>query len=653
MLFPVRPSVFILLSTFIPIQTQSPLKPNINFDAFYKAGPPILVLKPDPPYFTIVEANDAYLKVTASTIKDLVGRPLLTAFPQNPNDNSRNTEVFYNNLLSVLETKQQQVLSILKYDIPIRGTDQYEVKYWMVTNFPVLDDQGNVAYIVHTNVDVTSTYDLVKKERIDMEVEDWTNKHLREFFAHAPVAIAMLKGRELKVELANALMLEVWGKSEEIIGKKMSDVLPKAIKLEVLSLISQTYCTGRSHYNKDIKMLLARDGVLAEAYFNMVYHPLRDSSERVSGVIIMAEEVSEQVKGRAELLQEQQRSRLAIEAADLGVFDMDVENGVLKCDLRCKEIFGIGVGDVYDQARDFMDAVHEEDKNRLIKLMRNAFKRPLKNGDYDVEFRTISLINQQMRWVRAKGKLFFNEQGMPGRFIGTVLDNTRQKREEQLKNDFIAMVSHELKTPLTSLKAYVQLMKRTGKKGKDIMTVETLEKADTQVNKMVSMINSFLNISRLEAGGIVIEKSAFEFNKLILEVIEEVKAIIDPHVITFEGGEDLWLTGDRNKIGQVLTNLLSNAAKYSLHHRDIRLDCRKEEAKARIKVTDRGMGIRETDLPYLFARFQRFESAETKNISGFGIGLYLCAEIVKSHNGKIWAESEYGAGTTMIFELPI
>lgn len=630
------------------------MKPNINFDAFYKAGPPILVLKPDPPYFTIVEANDAYLKVTSSRIKDLVGRPILTAFPQNPNDSStKNAELFYNSLLRVLETKEQQVLSILKYDIPIRGTDQFEVKYWMVTNFPVLDDQGNVAYIVHTNVDVTSTYDLVRKERIEMEVEDWTNKHLREFFAHAPVAIAMLKGRELKVELANALMLEVWGKSEEIIGKKMSEVLPRAIKLEVLSLISQTYCTGRSHYNEDIKMLLAREGSLQEAYFNMVYHPLRDSSDCVCGVIIMASEVTEQVKGRVELMQEQQRSRLAIEAADLGVFDMDVEHGLLKCDLRCQEIFGIEAGDVYDQARDFMMALHEEDKTRLVKLMRNAFKRPLKNGDYDVEFRTVNLINQQMRWVRAKGKLFFNDQGLPGRFIGTVLDNTRQKREEELKNDFIAMVSHELKTPLTSLKAYVQLLKRTGKKEKDLLAVEILEKADTQVNKMVSMINGFLNISRLEAGGIVLEKSAFEFNKLILEVIEEVKAIINPHVIAFDGTEELWLTGDRDKIGQVLTNLLSNAAKYSLHHRDIRLDCRKNESNAQISITDRGMGIRETDLPYLFTRFQRFETADTKNIAGFGIGLYLCAEIVKSHNGKIWAESEFGEGTRMIFELPI
>lgn len=630
------------------------MKPNINFDAFYKAGPPILVLRPDPPYFTIIEANDAYLKVTSTTIKDLVGRPILTAFPENPNDPAaRNTEVFYNSLLTVLETKEQHLLNMLKYDIPIRGTDQYEVKYWMATNFPVLDDQGNVAYIVHTTVDVTTTYDLVRKERIEVEVADWTNKHLREFFAHAPVAIGMLKGRELKVELANAMMLEIWGKAPEIIGKKMSEVLPKAIRLEVLSLISQTYCTGRFHYNEDIKMLLAREGSLQEAYFNMVYHPLRDSSGCVCGVVIMAAEVTEQIKGRAELLQEQQRSRLAIEAADLGVFDMDIENGVLKCDLRCKEIFGIGEGDVYDQAREFMNALHDEDRNRLIKLMRNAFKRPLKNGDYDVEFRTVSTSNQQMRWVRAKGKLFFNEQGMPGRFIGTVLDNTRQKREEQLKNDFIAMVSHELKTPLTSLKAYVQLMKRRGRNEEDTMTAETLEKADTQVNKMVSMINSFLNISRLEAGGIVIEKSVFEFNTLILEVIEEVKAIVDPHVITFNGGEDLWLTGDRNKIGQVLTNLLSNAAKYSLHNRDIRLDCCRKDGRAQISVTDRGMGIRETDLPYLFARFQRFESAETKHITGFGIGLYLCAEIVKSHHGEIWAESEFGQGTTMIFELPV
>lgn len=630
------------------------MKPNINFDAFYKAGPPILVLKPDPPYFTIIEANEAYLKVTSTTLKDLVGRPILTAFPQNPNDcASKNAEVFYNSLLTVLETKQQHLLSILKYDIPIRGTDEYEVKYWMVTNYPVLDDQGSVAYIVHTNVDVTSTYDYVKKERIESEVEDWTNRHLREFFAHAPVAIAMLKGSELKVELANGMMLEVWGKTEEIIGKKMSDVLPNAIKLEILSLISQTYCTGRSHYKEDIKMLIARDGSFQEAYFNMVYHPLRDSSERVSGVIIMAAEVTEQVNSKAELLQEQQRSRLAIEAADLGVFDMDVEHGILKCDLRCREIFGIAEGNLNDQAQEFMNAVHDEDKSRLVKLMRNAFKRPIINGDYDVEFRTISAINEQMRWVRAKGKLFFNEQGMPDRFIGTVLDNTRQKREEQLKNDFIAMVSHELKTPLTSLKAYVQLMKRAEKKGEETMTLETLEKADTQVNKMISMINSFLNISRLEAGGIVIEKSSFEFNTLILEVIEEVKAIVDPHVIMFNEAEELWLTGDRNKIGQVLTNLLSNAAKYSIHNRDIRLNCCRKDSRAQVSVADQGMGIRETDLPYLFTRFQRFESVETKNISGFGIGLYLCAEIVKSHNGDIWAESDYGQGTTMFFELPI
>ncbi|TCC92781.1 ATP-binding protein [Pedobacter hiemivivus] len=630
------------------------MKQSIDFEAYYRIAPPTLILKPNPPYYTILVANDAYKSVTNTSDKDLIGKGVFTAFPQNPNDSeTENAQSMYDSFNFVLRTKQQHILPAQRYDIPIRGTDDYERRYWVVTNFPMLDDNGEVSYIIHTPIDITSTFILAKNERIITEVSDSIIKNLKEFFSQAPVAIAMVKGKEMRLELANPHMLQLWGKTADIIGKAMGVALPELIGQPILKLINHTYQSGKSHYTEDAKILLVREGLLQEAYFNMVYHPLRDASDQITGIIILATEVTEQVKGRTALLQEQQRSRLAIEAANLGIFDVDVERGILQGDARCRELFGIGSVNTTDQANDFMNALHPDDRQEVIQLMQNAFKKPIKNDDYDVEFRTLSMLDQQLRWVKAKGKLFFSRQGNPARFIGTVLDITREKREEQLKNDFIAMVSHELKTPLTSLKAYVQLMLKRVIQQKDMFMSESLTKADHQVNKMISMINSFLNIARLEAGGIKLEKNAFELNKLISEVINEVTVIIGPHKILFIENDEFWLEADRDKIGQVLTNLISNAAKYSPENREIKLDCQNLDRSVKVSISDNGIGIRENDLPNLFSRFKRIESEQTRNISGFGIGLYLCAEIVNSHNGKIWAESEYGKGTVFSFELPL
>lgn len=630
------------------------MKPAIDFETYYKVAPPTLILEPNPPYYTIVVANDAYKNVTNTSDNDLIGRPVFTAFPQNPSDSETGNErLMYESFELVLNTKQQHVLPAQRYDIPIRGTDQYEMRYWMVTNFPIVDDAGVVTYIIHTTIDITSTFVLAKNERIVTEVSDSTIKNLKEFFSQAPVAIAMVKGKDLRLELANPHMLQFWGKTTDIIGKAMGVALPELIGQPILKLINHTYQSGKSHYTEDAKLLLVREGTLQEAYFNMVYHPLRDASDQITGIIILATEVTEQVKGRTALLQEQQTSRLAIEAANLGIFDLDIERGILQGDQRCREIFGIGDVNAFDQARDFMNALHPDDRQEVIHLMQNAFRKPIKNDDYDVEFRTISMLDQRLRWVKAKGKLFFNRQGNPARFIGTVLDITREKREEELKNDFIAMVSHELKTPLTSLKAYVQLMLKRVIAQKDLFMSESLTKADHQVNKMISMINSFLNISRLEAGGIKLEKNAFELNTLIAEIINEVTVIIGPHKVIFIENDELWLEADRDKIGQVITNLISNAAKYSPENREIKLNCQNLERSVKVSISDNGIGIRENDLADLFSRFKRIESAQTRNISGFGIGLYLCAEIVNSHKGRIWAESEYGKGTVFSFELPL
>ena len=148
----------------------------------------------------------------------------------------------------------------------------------------------------------------------------------------------------------------------------------------------------------------------------------------------------------------------------------------------------------------FVGGLHDDDRERVLGIIENVFKKEISDGDYDVEYRTIGFEDQKLRWVRAKGKAYFNSQSQPIRFIGSVLDITEQKLDELRKNDFIGMVSHELKTPLTTLTAVVQVTKNKLKNAEDPFLRSAMETADVQVRKMGNMISGFLNISRLDSG---------------------------------------------------------------------------------------------------------------------------------------------------------
>jgi two-component system sensor histidine kinase VicK len=180
-----------------------------------------------------------------------------------------------------------------------------------------------------------------------------------------------------------------------------------------------------------------------------------------------------------------------------------------------------------------------------------------------------------------------------------------------------------------------------------------MEKADNQVRKMGNMISGFLNISRLEAGKILIVKQEFSIDQLIQEIIEEYKITSTSHSIQLSPCEPVQVFADRDKIGSVVSNLINNAIKYSPKGKDIRIKCQKLSGTLQVSVEDEGMGIKPKDVNNLFDRYYRVESKHTAHISGFGIGLYLSAEIIYQHNGKIWVESQIGVGSTFYFSIPI
>lgn len=232
-------------------------------------------------------------------------------------------------------------------------------------------------------------------------------------------------------------------------------------------------------------------------------------------------------------------------------------------------------------------------------------------------------------------------------------DITEQKRNEERKNDFIGMASHELKTPLTSLTALVQVLQKKLKDTNDPFIPQALGKVNLQTKKMSSLINGFLNISRLESGKLEIVKELFDLSELINEQLDEIKLTVNSHAFTFDPATPVTVEADREKIGSVISNLLSNAVKYSPRGKLVNVSCNVQNGEAQVSVADEGMGIRPQDLPHIFERYYRSDSEHTRHISGFGVGLYLSAEIIRRHDGRIWVESEKGKGSTFYFTLPV
>ncbi|MEB0260998.1 MULTISPECIES: PAS domain S-box protein [unclassified Mucilaginibacter] len=276
----------------------------------------------------------------------------------------------------------------------------------------------------------------------------------------------------------------------------------------------------------------------------------------------------------------------------------------------------------------------------------------LKNGERVEHFETVRITkDRRLLNVSLTISPIKDEHGKTIGFSKIARDITGKKQEELRKNDFIAMVSHELKTPLTAVKSYIQILLAKEKNGGDAFKISALSRAEVQTKKMTSMIQDFLSLARLEEGKIQLNKEVFELHTLIEEVADDAQFLTSTHTVKLHDCEDIIICADRDKIGQVLMNLLSNAIKYSPRGGTIVIGCVKLEDKVKIFVKDEGVGINIADQKKLFDKFYRVKNEKVKTISGFGIGLYLVSELLRYHKSKIEVESREDEGATFYFVM--
>jgi two-component system CheB/CheR fusion protein len=383
-------------------------------------------------------------------------------------------------------------------------------------------------------------------------------------------------------------------------------------------------------------------------YWSCSNIPIFDTDNKVAYILNTVVDITGEVKAKEAAIESENRLLLAADATGLAIWDLYIKEVNFTYSPQLIELFGHRPG--FDINLSIIrNQIHPDDMENIVL---KAYYESLLTGNFSYEIR-IFWPDDSLHWIRVKGKVLCNEKKEAVRMIGTVVDATESKRDEIRKNDFIAMASHELKTPLTSLKAYIQLLAAKMADSSDPFTNNALLRAGNQVNKMTALVHSFLDLSKLEPGKIQLKRQNFEITKLIEETIAESRVITNTHNILFEPFEGINIDADREKIGQVISNLINNAIKYSPKSSTITLCCEPLDGYIRIAVTDQGIGIKLKDQEKIFQRFYRVDDKEMQSVSGFGIGLYLSSEIIQRHKGKIWVNSKEGKGSTFYFTLPL
>jgi two-component system, OmpR family, phosphate regulon sensor histidine kinase PhoR len=293
------------------------------------------------------------------------------------------------------------------------------------------------------------------------------------------------------------------------------------------------------------------------------------------------------------------------------------------------------------------ELIHTDDLEKNITEWETALRE---NRKYEGEFRLKRTTDGAYRWHYSQAIPFKDEHGNITAWIGTNIDIDDQKKELEKKDEFIGVASHELKTPLTSLKGYIQLMEfqeNLSEAGKIYVS-----KATSSVNKLQHLIDELLDASKIKAGKLKFNKEKLNLTDLLNLCIENSTYIYPLHQIKKELQDDIIVCGNAERLEQVLMNLINNAVKYSPNRKEIMIRAEKNKESAVVSVIDFGIGMANSDQELIFERFYR-ANGHVSTMPGLGMGLYISSEIIKEHNGEIKVRSKLNEGSAFSFSLPL
>ena len=348
--------------------------------------------------------------------------------------------------------------------------------------------------------------------------------------------------------------------------------------------------------------------------------------------------VEEKMQAQAELL----------ELAHDAIMVLDLHNVIQYWNHGAEEIYGWSAHEAIGQVSSVLL------QTRFPKSLEAIKEQVFSSGQWEGELghvrRDGSEIIADSRWA-----VLYDADHVATSILEINRDITERKDLERRKDEFISMASHELKTPITSLKGFAQVLHRRLQKNGDEQTLRFLTRMDGQLDKLTQLINDLLDISRMQTGKMTFRKEEFDFAALVRDIVEDVQAATQTHQIELLSGmpgTHLTVFGDRDRLGQVLINFLTNAIKYSPNADRVIVRTCADEQQVAVSVQDFGIGIDDVHQQRIFERFYQVDDPDSAAL-GLGIGLYISNEIIVRHQGRISLVSKKGEGSTFRFTIPL
>lgn len=373
---------------------------------------------------------------------------------------------------------------------------------------------------------------------------------------------------------------------------------------------------------------------------------------RFAGYVGVAEDVTERRQYTEALLKSRERLGLALEGSNLALFDWDIRSGEVRLSEQWNLIMGGEKVETITTIQALNELVHHDDLQRLQENLEKVLKGHVRF--YEVQHRVRNR-NGEWRWILSRAKVTERDvQGRALRLVGTNADITAGKEIERLKNEFIATVSHELRTPLTAIIGSLGLIRETAQ-NLDPDVAGFIDMAAQNSDRLAALINDVLDIEKIGSGQMEIHLQPMNLRELLEKAVRTNTPYADIHNVKLNllPGQDFRVSADADRLMQVLTNLISNAAKFSPQNAEVEISATARGEAVRVDVRDHGPGIPDNFRAQIFQRFERADNSNTRRKGGTGLGLAISKALIERMDGTISFESVEGQGSTFYFELPL
>lgn len=523
--------------------------------------------------------------------------------------------------------------------IPLFREGVLRKSFFNIVYQPFYDSRNTILGISVFAQDVTDN--VVSRREIQQSEE-----RFRKLVLQAPVAICVLRGSDYVIDTINNQMAEMWGREASlVINKPAFDVLPEFRDQGLKELLDHVYKTGERFVALELPLTIYRNGIADDIFVKFIYEPLVEGNGTISGVMALAHEITEQVTARKKVEANEKFVMEILNNIPQIAWTNTITGEVVFFNQRWYDYTGLSLEETNTNA--FNSVIHADDLSFAFSKYRKICKTG-NEGEFQLRAKQS---NGLYRWHLIRLTPSSIKKGNKLLWIGTATDIHELKILQEKKDDFIGIASHELKTPITSLKSCLQLLDDINACKSDPSSSKLITVANKSIDRVSNLINNLLDTSLLTRGDVNLHRKVLSLEKEIREysIYARYKAVIK---ITTIGDTETKVYADPVRIEQVLVNLINNAIKYAPDSGEIIVKIEKISEMAKVSVIDKGVGIDPMEITHIFDRYFRTKRNVAIN-AGIGLGLYISTEIIRNHGGQMGVDSKYGQGSTFWFTLPL